>query len=159
MAENKPPSGGAPSYAAQQSLAALLTNDTVAPLSTVDTLSSLKWLRDLVPNKDSPLIQRTINVETRYLKTSLKLLQNSEALRNRFGEGLGAALSLSSLIRSRHAEKTYDAIIDKGIESAGATFGLETPQARADQLNGLTRASVFVDGAAAAAPGSKRQRT
>lgn len=151
MATATPPmrsGGGAPSYAAQQSLAALLANDTTAALSTVDTLSSLKLLRDLVPEGDKGLIQRTIDVESRYLKTSLKLLQSPEggALRTKFGEGLGAALSLASLLRSRHAEKTYDALIDQGIEKAGASFGLETYQSRADRLNGLTSESVFRDG-------------
>ena len=146
MASATPPSsgGGAPSYAAQQSLAALLSNDTTAALSTVDTLSSLKLLRDLVPEGDKPLIQRTINVESRYLKTALKALQDNKALRDKFGEGLGAALSLSSLIRSRHAEKTYDAIIDQGIERAGGSFGLETFESRAAMLNGTKTASVFL---------------
>ena len=46
--------------------------------------------------------------------------------------------------RSHHAEKTYDDIIDQGIERAGGSFGLETFQSRAARLNGARAASVFL---------------
>ena len=140
MAATAPPSST--SYQTQQNLASLVSGDTESALSTVDTLASLKLLRELTENTDDfkgkSSIQECINSETKYLRTSLYMLQNTPSLSRKFGVGLGAALSLSNILRQKHAEKTYDIIITDALNEAGDKTGLERPKKRADFLNGTS---------------------
>ena len=137
MAAAAPPA--TTSYQTEKSLASLISGDTTSALSTVDTLSSLKLLRDLAAESqnvnDKASIQKCIQNETRYLRTALHALQNVPALQNKFGQGLGAALSLANVLRGKHKEKTYDNIITGSLRDAGALTGLETPAVRAGRLN------------------------
>ena len=138
MATVTPPSNN--SYQTQQNLAQLVSSDVTSALSTVDTLSSLKLLRELsssdsIKKADRDSIQACIDSETRYLRTSLHMLQNTPALSRKFGVGLGAALSLSSVLRQKHAEKTYDTVITKALNIASGKTGLMTPEKRAGKLN------------------------
>jgi len=140
MATATPPSSTG--YQTQQNLASLISGDTTSALSTVDTLSSLKLLRELasgpIDGDARKSIQACINSETKYLRTSLFMLQNTPALSRKFGVGLGAALSLANVLREKHAEKTYNEIITTSLDAAGAKTGLETPKERADFLNGTS---------------------
>ena len=127
------------SYQTEKNLASLISGDTTSALSTVDTLSSLKLLRDLAERSandgDKKSIQQCIQTETRYLRIALKSLQANPALQSKFGQGLGAALSLANVLREKHSEKTYDAIISTALETQGGASGLETPGQRALRLN------------------------
>ena len=137
MATAAPPA--TTSYQTEKNLASLISGDTTSALSTVDTLSSLKLLRDLAEHSenkaDKKSIQQVIQVETRYLRTAIHALQNVPQIQAKFGQGLGAALSLASVLREKHAEKTYDHIITKALTGAGSLTGLETPLERATRLN------------------------
>ena len=137
MATASPPA--TTSYQTEKNLASLISGDTTSALSTVDTLSSLKLLRDLAEHsenkQDKKSIQQVIQVETRYLRTAIHALQNVPSIQAKFGQGLGAALSLANVLREKHAEATYDTIITKALTEAGSLTGLETPIARADRLN------------------------
>ena len=137
MATTAPPT--TTSYQTEKNLASLIAQDTTSALSTVDTLSSLKLLRDLAEHSenksDKKSIQQVIQVETRYLRTAIHALQNVPQIQAKFGQGLGAALSLASVLREKHAEKTYDTIVTKALTEAGSLTGLETPFARAERLN------------------------
>ena len=137
MATAAPPAST--SYQTEKNLASLISGDTTSALSTVDTLSSLKLLRDLADNSANPLdktsIQQVIQTETRYLRTAIHALQNTPSLQNKFGQGLGAALSLANVLREKHAEHTYDHIISDAIIESGGKTGLETPEDRAFRLN------------------------
>ena len=127
------------SYQTEKNLASLISGDTTSALSTVDTLSSLKLLRDLAERSandgDKKSIQQCIQTETRYLRIALKSLQANPALQSKFGQGLGAALSLANVLREKHSEKTYDAIITDALTKQGGESGLETPGKRAERLN------------------------
>ena len=106
MATAAPPS--TTSYQTEKNLASLISGDTTSALSTVDTLSSLKLLRDLAVGSandgDKTSIQQCIQTETRYLRTALKALQANPALQNKFGQGLGAALSLANVLRESETQ-------------------------------------------------------
>ena len=136
MATAAPPS--TTSYQTEKNLASLISGDTTSALSTVDTLSFLKLLRDLAERSandgDKKSIQQCIQTETRYLRIALKSLQANPALQSKFGQGLGAALSLANILREKHSVLTYDAIIGKALEQ-GVASGLETPGKRAERLN------------------------
>ena len=140
MATAQPPAST--SYQTEKNLASLISGDTTSALSTVDTLSSLKLLRDLATDSKNPRdkasIQQVIQTETRYLRTAIHALQNVPALQNKFGQGLGAALSLANVLREKHSEKTYDNIITGTLTSAGSLTGLETPAQRTGRLNNAT---------------------
>ena len=127
------------SYQTERNLASPISGDTTSALSTVDTLSSLKLLRDLAENSSNELdkksIQQVIQTETRYLRTAIHALQSTPSLQNKFGQGLGAALSLANVLREKHAEKTYDSIITDAIKVNGGKTGLEAPEARRIRLN------------------------
>ena len=137
MATATPPSNT--SYQTQKNLASLISGDTTSALSTVDTLSSLKLLRDLAEGstnaRDKTSIQQVIQTETRYLRTAIHALQSTPSLQNKFGQGLGAALSLANVLREKHADKTYDLIINRTIENNAVKTGLELPSKRAERLN------------------------
>ena len=103
MATATPPAST--SYQTEKNLASLISGDTTSALSTVDTLSSLKLLRDLAKDSTNDLdrksIQQVIQTETRYLRTAIHALQSTPSLQNKFGQGLGAALHwLTSCARS-----------------------------------------------------------
>ena len=70
MATAQPPAST--SYQTEKNLASLISGDTTSALSTVDTLSSLKLLRDLATDstnsRDKASNQQVIQTETRYLK-------------------------------------------------------------------------------------------
>ena len=137
MATASPPSST--SYQTEKNLASLIAGDTNSALSTVDTLSSLKLLRDLAgsstDDRDKSSIQQCIDTETQFLRTALFALQKTPALSAKFGTGLGAALSLANVLREKHTMRSYDAIISRSLDEAGALTGLETPDKRADRLN------------------------
>jgi len=137
MAAAQPPAST--SYQTEKNLASLISGDTTSALSTVDTLSSLKLLRDLAEKstnvEDVRSIQQVIQTETRYLRTSIRALQTTPSLQAKFGQGLGAALSLANVLREKHAEKTYDTIITDALKINGAKTGLETPAERGKRLN------------------------
>ena len=84
---------------------------------------------------DKKSIQQVIQTETRYLRTAIHALQSTPSLQNKFGQGLGAALSLANVLREKHAEKTYDSIITDAIKVNGGKTGLEAPEARRIRLN------------------------
>ena len=140
MATATPPAST--SYQTEKNLASLISGDTTSALSTVDTLSSLKLLRDLAKDstndQDVKIIQQVIQTETRYLRTAIHALQSTPSLQNKFGQGLGAALSLANVLREKHAEKTYDSIITEAIKDNGSKTGLETPEDRRIRLNNTT---------------------
>ena len=124
MATEKPPAST--SYQTEKNLANLTSGDSTSALSSVDTLSGLNLFGYLasgsIIGKDS--IRQCINTMTRYFRTALHALQKVPALRNKFGEGLGAALPLASVLREKYSEKTYDAIISQAITGAGKLNGL-----------------------------------
>ena len=128
---------GTPSYAAEQSLAQLVAGAAPPSGTTIDTLSSLALLKKLaVPNsEDAKVVDAAIKHETKYLKTALHALQSNPALSSRFGQGIGAAMSLASILRARHATKVYDSVVDGAMADSGNKFGLETVENSVKRIN------------------------
>jgi hypothetical protein len=127
-----------------QSIANLVSGQTAPPLTTLDTMATLKMLKDVLPPHQHYLINNVINVETQYLRTALHMLEANPALKRHFGTGVGAGMALASLVRDREAKSILDNIMKDAFEEAStkmneggrAGYGLTSAEVQAGLLNG-----------------------
>ena len=125
-----------------QSIANLVSGQTAPPLTTLDTMATLKMLKDVLPAHQHYLINNVINVETKYLRTALHMLEANPALKRHFGTGVGAGMALASLVREREAKDILDNIMRDAFTDASTTmnktadgYGLVSAAAQATELN------------------------
>ena len=120
---------------ATQAVAQFVVGETAPDLTTMDTMATLKLLKDVLPAEHHGLLNGVINVETKFLRTALHMLANNKALRDKFGMGLGAAMALASMVREMHAKKIFDKIMGDSMNDSGAAQGLESITDRVNALN------------------------
>ena len=126
-----------------QSIANLVSGQTAPPLTTLDTMATLKMLKDVLPDHQHYLINNVINVETKYLRTALHMLEANPALKRHFGTGVGAGMALASLVREREAKDILDNIMKTAFTDASAKmnegtrkgYGLISAADQATELN------------------------
>ena len=109
----------------QQLLQRSVANDHTKSLSTLETLSALKLLKDVTPEDGKEVIDAVIQEETRYLSMAMRLLSADNALSQRFGRDLQGSMAVSGLIKQRYAEKRYNALIDRAIPAEAIEKGFQ----------------------------------
>ena len=110
------------SYESQQKLNSLVANDVTPQLSTVDVLSSLK----LISHFESPDVRKTVageiaQKEIEYLKLGFQAVRDNPALSDKFGNGFQGGMAVASLLKAKQAERVYDDIIGKILETNDST--------------------------------------
>ena len=101
-----------------QAIANLVSGQTAPPLTTLDTMTTLKMLKNVLPDHQHYLINNVINVETKYLRTALHMLENNPALKRHFGTGVGAGMALASLVREWEAKDILDNIMAQAFKDS-----------------------------------------
>jgi hypothetical protein len=64
---------------ATQAVAQFVVGETAPDLTTMDTMATLKLLKDVLPAEHHGLLNGVINVETKFLRTALHMLANNKA--------------------------------------------------------------------------------
>jgi hypothetical protein len=113
------------SYEQQQQLNNMISEVNVdKTVSTVDTLASLKLIRSFQNPSESDKntsAQKLAESELSYLNTAITAINSNEALSNKFGKSFEGALSLTSLLKQKQAQRTYDKIFNDILEKNDAT--------------------------------------
>lgn len=91
-----------------------IAGDNTKPLSTIDTLASLKALNFFA--KGGSDIDATIGQiaqnEVAYLKAGMKAINDNPMLSLRFGNDLQASMTIASLLKQRNSQRIYEQTLD-----------------------------------------------
>ena len=125
------------------SLQNTIAGDNTKPLSTIDTLASLKALNFFAKGEG---IDETVGAiaknEIAYLTASMKAINDNPLLSMKFGNGLDGAMNLSQLLKQRNGQRIYEQTLDvyakdvKNKEAELLTAGSKSPinfNARVDE--------------------------
>ena len=118
------------SYGNQKMLEALIANDKAPTISTVDTLATLKLLRQIRGDGDpyNPVFDNIAKEEMKYINVAADAVHKNRLLGEKFGRGMGGVLSLAGLIKQHTDEHIYKDVLDKVIVSSrtnNALLGLD----------------------------------
>ena len=95
------------------SLQNTIAGDNTKPLSTIDTLASLKALNFFAKGEG---IDETVGAiaknEIAYLTASMKAINDNPLLSMKFGNGLDGAMNLSQLLKQRNGQRIYEQTLD-----------------------------------------------
>ena len=116
------------------SLQNTIAGDNTKPLSTIDTLASLKALNFFAKGEG---IDETVGAiaknEIAYLTASMKAINDNPLLSMKFGNGLDGAMNLSQLLKQRNGQRIYEQTLDvyakdvKNREAELLTAGSKSP--------------------------------
>ena len=116
------------------SLQNTIAGDNTKPLSTIDTLASLKALNFFAKGEG---IDETVGAiaknEIAYLTASMKAINDNPLLSMKFGNGLDGAMNLSQLLKQRNGQRIYEQTLDvyakdvKNKEAELLTAGSKSP--------------------------------
>ena len=96
------------------SLQNTIAGDVSKPLSTIDTLSSLKALNFFAKGGADidPTIGQIAKNEIAYLTAGMKAINDNPMLSLRFGNDLQGAMTLASLLKQRNSARIYEQTLD-----------------------------------------------
>ena len=91
-----------------------VAGDNTKPLSTIDTLASLKALNFFAKGGDDidPTIGAIAQNEIAYLKAGMEAINRNPMLSLRFGNDLNASMTIAALLKQRNAQRIYENTLD-----------------------------------------------
>ena len=93
-----------------------IANDVTPSRSTTDILANLKLLNETSKlAKEETALGSIAAEETKYLVAAMKAIQSNKILRDRFGNGLQAAMDVSTLLKDRFNTRVFEAVIDSNL--------------------------------------------
>lgn len=103
-------------YAKQLALQQAVSGNTTPSATSLDVLSSLKLLQAVGTMAESgSAFAPVAEAELRYMQAATNLLKKNSTLRDRFGMDVQAVTNVSALLKQRHSEVLYNAMLDNGI--------------------------------------------
>jgi hypothetical protein len=106
-------------FTAQKQLESLMTGDTTPNMSTVDILSSLKLLNNIMEIDKASPVYRVANEETKYLSAAMHAISSNQMLSDKFGSGFQGSMTLAGLLKSTHAKQVFDLTMANVLEMSG----------------------------------------
>ena len=116
------------SYGNQKMVEALIANDKAPTISTVDTLATLKLLKQIREGADDdtydPAFKMIAQEELKYINVAADAVHSNRLLGDKFGRGMGGVLSLAGLIKQHTDKHIYEKVLDTVINKNDAVLGI-----------------------------------